>query len=130
MIKGQLKFKPGTILLFFFIAGFGFFMYNWVSGSIQATGEESLNDQSSAIQCSGIDVDFIEFREENSSTVLTFQVNQDADRADVSFRGERNSSVRIEGVENGAIQTAQVNGTGYSNAYVMVGGCETPFRYR
>ncbi|MFQ3275322.1 MAG: hypothetical protein ACI9LV_000334 [Candidatus Nanohaloarchaea archaeon] len=130
MSKGQLKFKPGTILLFVFIAGFGFFMYNWASGSIQDTGDDAMMDQRSAIQCSQINVDFIGFREDDDSTVLTFQINEYADKVDVSFRGESNSSVRLQSIEKNTIQTARVNGTGYSNTYVFVDSCETPFSYR
>jgi len=54
--KGAALLKPGTLLLFVFMAAFGFGVYSWASTSLIETREDSLNDQNNAIECSTLEI--------------------------------------------------------------------------
>jgi hypothetical protein len=125
-----MMFRPGTVLLIIFIAGFGFFVYNWATGSIDSTGDKALDEQKKAIECSQLTADFLRFGEEGNSTRITFQLTQDVETAEVDFRGERNSSIRLENLSKDSIHTAEANGTGYSDVYITTDGCGKTFSYR
>lgn len=130
MVLETLNLKPGTVLLIFFIAAFGLFVFNWTSGSIQDTGEEALEDQRSAIDCSNLEIDFVQFNSFNGSTQLLFRLNQDVETADIGFRGSQNDSVRIENINETDLNRAVVNGTGFDNVVVRTGECGQGFSYR
>lgn len=130
MVLETLNLKPGTVLLIFFIAVFGLFVFNWSSGSIQDTGEEALEDQRSAIDCSNLEIDFVQFNSFNGSTQLLFRLNQDVETADIGFRGSQNDSVRIENINETDLNRAVVNGTGFDNVVVRTGECGQGFSYR
>jgi hypothetical protein len=130
MIKGQLAFKPGTILLLVFIAVFGLFVYNWASSSVGETGNQTIEDQAEALECSRLSVEFLNFRQESNFTSVSFQFNQPVETANVNFRGKENKSVEIQRLKEGSMRTAEANGTGYSNVYISTEGCGKVFSYK
>lgn len=130
MVLETLNLKPGTVLLVFFIAVFGFFVFNWTSGSIQDTGEDALEDQQTAIDCSNLEIDFVQFNSFNGSTQLLFRLNQDIETAAIGFRGSQNDTVRIVNINETDLNRAVVNGTAYDNVVVRTGVCDQGFSYR
>ncbi|PSG99994.1 MAG: hypothetical protein BRC28_01750 [Nanohaloarchaea archaeon SW_4_43_9] len=129
MRKGQFMFKPGTLVLMLFIAVFGFFVYNWISGSVTDTGDQVIQDQSNTIECSRLDVDFLDLSYSENSTRISFRVNRDIEHLSASFKGGRNTTVQVHDVKQESIATASVNGTNYSEVRLKIDGCDQVFDY-
>ncbi|PSH01631.1 MAG: hypothetical protein BRC27_01515 [Nanohaloarchaea archaeon SW_10_44_10] len=129
MRKGQFMFKPGTLVLMLFIAVFGFLVYNWISGSVTDTGDQVIQDQSSAIECSRLDVDFLDLSYSENSTRISFRVNRDIEHLSARFEGGKNTTVQVHDIKRESIATASVNGTNYSEVRLKIDGCDQVFDY-
>lgn len=130
MMRGQLLFRPGTVLLVIFIALFGYFVFSWASGSISGTGQQALQSQEEALDCSRLDVDFLGLTDDSNSTTVSFQVNMDVDDVKVSFQGKENRTVEIESLRQQELASAKARGNSYSDILVVVDGCGKVFRYQ
>ena len=122
-------FKPGTLVLILLIAVFGFFVYNWISGSVTDTGDQVIQDQSNAIECSRLDVDFLNLSYSENSTRVSFRVNRDIEHLSARFEGGKNTTVQVHDIKRESIATASVNGTNYSEVRLKIDGCDQVFDY-
>jgi len=83
--KGAALLKPGTLLLFVFMAAFGFGVYSWASTSLIETREDSLNDQNNAIECSTLEISNAGIQTTENGVKLFFESNKDLEHVNVNF---------------------------------------------
>lgn len=61
---------------------------------------------------------------------VAFEPNSDVEEVKIRFHGDRIENRTIERLEEGSLESVEVNGTGYSNVYIRVGGCGKVFEYK
>lgn len=121
--------RPGTILLFVFIALFGFGMYNWTITNLSETRESSLEDQSNAIACSGLEINEQGIQTSEDRVTLFFEVNKDVDEVDLNFEGEKNITRTVRLVQKGKIQSSTVNMSNFSSVSLKTRECSRVFEF-
>ena len=121
--------RPGTILLFVFIALFGFGMYNWATTNLSDTRESSLEDQNNAIACSGLEIYEQGIQTSEDRVTLFFEVNRDVERVDLNFEGEKNITRTVRLVQKGRIQSSTVNMSNFSSVSLKTRECSRVFQF-
>lgn len=121
--------RPGTILLFVFIALFGFGMYNWAITNISDTRESSLKNQANAIECSGLEIYEQGIQTSEDRVTLFFEVNRDVEQVDLNFEGEKNVTRTVRLVQKGRIQSATANMSNFSSVSLKTRECSRVFRF-
>lgn len=86
----ELIIRPGTLFLFVLIAALGIGMFTWASDYMTQTGEQSLEEQRQAIDCSGLDVDFRGNSTNETHTTFYIEFDQPVEAAIAEFSGEIN----------------------------------------
>ncbi|MFB6143995.1 MAG: hypothetical protein ABEJ98_01665 [Candidatus Nanohaloarchaea archaeon] len=99
MGKGALLFKPGTLILMFFIAVFGLVVFNWASDSVTDSVDSSTRKGTQAIKCSDLKMEVVDTISAENSTELVFVVNKKLKSVYVIAKSSSGANV-TEKVEN------------------------------
>lgn len=129
MPKGQLKFKPGTIILALFIAIAGYAIFTLVSGDMQSLNDKTLEDRQKTFDCSTLNIEFVDVREENNTLEVFFRPNRDLERVNVGFRGQDNSTRIIRDLRSSRLQNASATGN-FSSVHIKASSCSQIFSWR
>lgn len=121
-MRGQLNFKPGTIILFFFIAIAGYAIYTLVSGNMYDIGESASEDRDSVLKCSELDIEFLDVGESGENISIFFRSNRDLSGVEIGFK-ESNTTRLVEDVEAGEMYNATLNVSSYSNIFIETDEC-------
>jgi len=121
--------RPGTVLLFVFIALFGFGMYNWAITNIGETRENSIENQNNAIACSGLEIANQGIQRSEDQVTLFFESNRDVERLDLNFEGERNVTRTVRLVQKGKIESATANMSNFSSVSLKTRECSRVFEF-
>jgi hypothetical protein len=127
--KGALLLRPGTLVLFVFIAAFGFGVYSWASSSLNETREESLEGQTDAIVCSNLEISEEGLQVSEEQVTLFFEVNRDVERVDLSFEGNETITKTIRLVQKDRIQSATVELSDFSSVSLRIPDCSRIFEF-
>lgn len=84
MDKGALLFKPGTIIMMFFIAIFGFVVFNWASDNVIDSVGDSGDQATQAIECSRLETELIDTVSSGNSTQVSYIINKDVEEVYVA----------------------------------------------
>lgn len=128
-MKGQFKFKPGTIALFFFIAIVGYATYTLVAGDLHDIGASTEDEREFVMKCSELDISFVDVERHNSSVDVFFRSNRDLPGVSIGFEGSNASRV-VEDITADKLHNATVNVSSYSNIYIETGNCPDPYWLR
>lgn len=74
--QGALLFKPGTLIMFFFIAVFGFIVFNWASGTVTDSVDDSGQQGQTAIECSNLKTEVLDINKAENGSRISFIVNK------------------------------------------------------
>lgn len=127
--KGALLLRPGTLVLFVFIAAFGFGVYSWASSSLNETREDSLEGQTDAIVCSNLEISEEGLQVSEEQVTLFFEVNRDVERVDLSFEGNETFTKTIRLVQKDRIQSATVELSDFSSVSLRIPDCSRIFEF-
>jgi hypothetical protein len=127
--KGALLLRPGTLVLFVFIAAFGFGVYSWASSSLNETREDSLEGQTDAIVCSNLEISEEGLQVSEEQVTLFFEVNRDVERVDLSFEGNETITKTIRLVQKDRIQSATVELSDFSSVSLRIPDCSRIFEF-
>jgi len=128
-LKGSAFLKPGTMLLFIFMAAFGYGVFNWATTNLSETRDNSLNQQSNAIECSNLEITEQGLRTSGDRVTLFFEVNRDVERVDLNFEGERNIKRTVRLVQEGRIQSSTANLSEFDNVVLKTPHCSRIFKF-
>lgn len=128
--KGSTFLKPGTLLLFVFMAAFGYGMFNWATTNLAETRDNSMSQQSNAIECSNLEITEQGLRTSDNRVTLFFKVNRDVERVDLNFEGERNVTRTVRLVQEGRIQSSTANLSDFDNVVLKTPDCSRIFEFK
>lgn len=125
--EGELLFRPGTLVLLFFIAVFGFAVFNWAANNVIASVEKSGDEGTQAIDCSELDAKVIAISEANNRTKVSFVINKEVEEVyvlAVSPDGS-NTTETVNYPETGEINSVNMGIEDVSSASVSTSLCES-----
>lgn len=125
-MKGQLSFKPGTVALAIFIAIVGYIAFTLVSANVNQLGETAREDQDAAMDCSELDVQFINIDQTDDGVEVFFRINTDLQGVEVGLENSNETDL-VENVKANQLHNASLNVSSYSRVYIDTGRCNNPF---
>lgn len=123
----NLLMKPGSILIILLIGAVLVGLVGWAENTFQNSEKESLEDQDQAIECSSVNVDFVDQRKEGENYTVYLQVNEPVEALMVQFEGSDNATRIIEDVETNSIVKASAPLDSLSKVKARVKGCDRIF---
>ncbi|MFB6208740.1 MAG: hypothetical protein ABEJ56_01230 [Candidatus Nanohaloarchaea archaeon] len=126
---GRTMFKPGTILLFFIIAVFGYMLFTWSSGNINEIGETANRQQNKTFDCAGIETEFVRVESSGSNVSVFFRINRKVEKAAAKIVGDRNVTENYEDVPKSSLQKIYGNVGDFRYVRVTTGRCDQVFEY-
>lgn len=93
MDKGALLFKPGTIIMMFFIAVFGFVVFNWASDNVIDSVGDSGDQATQALECSRLETELIDTVEAGNSTQISYIINMDIEEVYIAAESSNGDTV-------------------------------------
>ena len=127
--KGAAFLRPGTLLMFFIIAAFGFGMYNWASSNLTETRSDSLDSQSSALVCSNLEISNAGLYESDGHVDLYFETNSDVEEVNIDFQGDRTVTRTVRLVQENRIESVSANVSEFSSVSLTVPDCSRVFQF-
>lgn len=126
MMKGQLKFKPGTVALFFFIALVGYVSYTMVAGNLDDLSNSASAERESAMGCSELNIEFVHVNEFDEQVQVFFRSNDNLEGVNVGFEGS-NTTKLVEDIRANTLHSTTLNVSDYSNIYIETDRCNNPY---
>lgn len=120
--------KPGAVLIIILAASVGFVVFNWASGMLDATENQSAQNRQSSIRCSTLGMD-LQTRKLNSTHYsASIYPDQFVEAVAVTFENGRNVTKIATNVQAGSVReiTAQISEVSDIRAHVK--GCSRVFR--
>lgn len=127
-MKGQM-FKPGTVALVIFIAIVGYMSYTLVSGNVNEIGETASDERKAAMDCSELDVNFVEVDEKDRNVTVFFRSSDDLSGISIGFEG-LNTTRTMTDIQANTIHNATVNVSDFDNIYIETARCPDAYRWR
>lgn len=128
-MKGQFKFKPGTVVLFFFIAIVGYTSYTLVAGNLHEIGTSTSEERESVMQCSELNIEFVDVNQFDEQVQIFFRSNKDLSGVNIGFDGS-NTTRLVEDVRANTLYNTTVNISDYSNIYIETDRCADAYWWR
>ncbi len=131
MSDNTMLIKPGTLFIFLIIGGLVFAMYTWADDTLERSKNQSLEDQRKAIQCSNVEVRFIDRQFNGTHTTIFVQVNHPVRALLVNFYSrDRNVSRVVNRPEQNSLLRVEAPVGTSSDVEALTAGCERVFNYR
>lgn len=120
--------RPGALLIFLIAAIIGMAIFNWSGNMLDRTGEISENQRQEALECSTLEVNFVDSNRDSGNFTVFFQVNKDVEAVAVTLQGEEKNATRvIEDPGKGAIYPATAELDRLKSVKAVVEGCKRVF---
>lgn len=126
-LTNELIIRPGTLFLFVLIAALGIGMFTWASDYMQTSGEQSLEEQRKAIDCSGLEINFRGNSTNETHTTFYIEVDQPVEAAVAEFSGEQNYTHTETDFRSGELRGFSAPFHDIKSLKVYVRNCERVF---
>lgn len=120
--------RPGTLFIVIIAALIGLSVLSWSENLLQST-DESSDQGSRAIECSTLDINFVDEETNGTHHTVFIQLNKDVDALAVTFEGNDDNTTRIvENPGSGSVSEVTVQVSNVSDIRADVKSCSRVFR--